>query len=73
MDWLSPVLTALISKLDPISLILLIIVAACGYYHIVWRREDREDREKILDAFNRNTEALASIKNVISAATGRPL
>ena len=73
MDWLGPVFTALISKLDPISLILLIIVAACGYYHIVWRREDREDREKILDAFNRNTEALASIKNVISAATGRPL
>lgn len=73
MDWLGPVFTALISKLDPISLILLIIVAACGYYHIVWRREDREDREKILDAFNRNTEALASIKNVISAATGKPL
>ena len=73
MEWLGPVFTALISKLDPISLILLIIVAACGYYHIVWRREDREDREKILDAFNRNTEALASIKNVISAATGRPL
>lgn len=73
MEWLGPVFTALIGKLDPISLILLIIVAACGYYHIVWRREDREDREKILDAFNRNTEALASIKNVISAATGRPL
>ena len=73
MDWLGPVFTALIGKLDPISLILLIIVAACGYYHIVWRREDREDREKILDAFNRNTEALASIKNTISAISGRAL
>jgi hypothetical protein len=73
MDWLGPVFTALISKLDPISLILLIIVGACGYYHIVWRREDREDRQKILDAFNKNTDALSSIKNVISASTGRPL
>lgn len=73
MDWLGPVFQAIIGKLDPISLILLIIVGACGYYHIVWRREDREDRQKILDAFNKNTDALSSIKNVISASTGRPL
>ena len=73
MDWLGPVFQALITKLDPISLILLIIVSACGYYHIVWRREDREDRQKVLEAFNKNNETLSSLKNVISAATGRPL
>lgn len=73
MDSLVPVLTALISKLDPVTIVLLILVAGCGYYHIIWRREDRDDRQKLLDAFNKNTDALSSIKNVISAATGRPL
>ena len=73
MDWLGPVFTALISKLDPINLILLIIVGACGYYHVVWRREDREDKAKLLDAFNKNTEALASLRSVLSAVTGKPL
>lgn len=73
MEWLGPVFTALIAKLDPISIILLFIVGACGYYHVVWRREEREDKQKILDAFNKNTEALASLKNVLSAVTGKPL
>ena len=73
MDWLGPVFTALIAKFDPITLVLLLIVAACGYYHVVWRREDREDRAKLLEAFNKSSEALASLKNVISAATGKPM
>ena len=73
MDWLGPVFTALIAKLDPITLVMVCIVAGCGYYHVVWRREDREDRAKFIDAFNKNNDALNSLKNVISAAIGKPL
>lgn len=73
MDWIGPVLKDLIGKLDPVTLVLLLLVAGCAYYHVVWRREDREDRTKMLDAFNKNTDALNSIKNVISAAMGKPL
>lgn len=72
MDWLGPVLTALIQKLDPVTLILLIIVSGCGYYHVVWRREDREDRSKVLDLFNKQIDATNGLKNVISSITGRP-
>lgn len=73
MEWLGPVLTALIGKFDVITLMSLILIGGCGWCHIVWRREDREDRAKFLDAFNKNSDALASLKNVISAATGKAL
>jgi hypothetical protein len=73
MEWLGPVLTALIGRLDPVMLVMIILLGGCGYYHVIWRREDREDKAKLLDAFNKNTEALASLKNIISAATGKPL
>ena len=73
MEWLGPVFTALIAKFDVITLMSLILIGGCGYYHVVWRREDREDRSKMLEAFNKNSDALASLKNVISAATGKAL
>lgn len=73
MDWLGPVFTAIVNKLDPISIILLFLVAGCGYFHIVWRREDRSEREKLMGVIEKNNEALNSLKNVLSAAIGKAL
>ena len=71
MEWLGPVLTALIAKLDPISLILLIIVGFCGYYHVVWRREDREDREKMRSLLDKQIEAVNGLRVVLAAISGK--
>jgi len=73
MDWIVPLLQALILKLDPVTLVLMILVGGCGYYHVVWRREDREDRKAMLETNAKLADALNNIKNVISAATGKPL
>lgn len=73
MDWLGPVFTAIVGKLDPIALVLLFLVSGCGYFHMVWRREDREERAKLMAVLEKNNEALNSLKNVISAALGKAL
>lgn len=73
MEWLAPILQQLVGKLDAVMLVMLILLGGCGYYHVIWRREDREDKAKLLDAFNKNTEAIANLKSVISAATGKAI
>lgn len=70
MDF-GPAMLAVIAKLDPITLVLLIIIAACGYYHVVWRREDREDRGKYIDLMNKQIDATNNLRNVLSAITGK--
>jgi Flp pilus assembly protein TadB len=70
MDF-GPVLLALIAKLDPITLVLIIIIAACGYYHVVWRREDREDRSKFIELMEKQIDATNGLRNVLSAITGK--
>lgn len=70
MDF-GPVLLALIAKLDPITLVLIIIIAACGYYHVVWRREDREDRGKFIELMEKQIDATNGLRNVLSAITGK--
>jgi F0F1-type ATP synthase assembly protein I len=71
MDWLGPVATALIAKLDPVSLILLIIVGFCGYFHVVWRKEDREDKEKMRQLLDKQIDATNGLRAVLSAITGK--
>ncbi len=70
MDF-GPVLIALIGKLDPITIVLLMIVSACGYYHVIWRREDREDKAKYLDLLNKQIDATNGLRSVLSAITGK--
>ena len=71
MDWLGPVFTALILKLDPTTLVMMVMLSGCAYYHVIWRREDREDKGKLLDTLNRQIEASNGLRNVLSAITGK--
>lgn len=71
MEWLGPVLQTLIGKLDPTTIVLLVLVGGCGYYHVIWRREDREDRQKMMDLHDKQIEATNGLRNVLSAITGK--
>lgn len=65
-------LLAIIQKVDNIAILVLVgMVAGLSYLHIVWRREEREDRAKLLDLLRQNTDALNAIKNVLSALSGK--
>ena len=70
MDW-TKIAAQLIEKLDPTTIVLLVLVAGCGWYHVIWRREDREDRQKMLESHDRMTEAMNGFKNLIAAITGK--
>lgn len=65
----------LVSLLDKISdVAVLIPTLGCiglGYLHIVWRREEREDRKSALEALNRVTEALNGVRIALAAMSGK--
>ena len=65
-------LSGLFSKTDNIAI--LILTAALGvsfYLHLIWRKEEREDRRALLDLLNQNTTALNGLKQVLAAMTGK--
>lgn len=70
MDW-TKVVELLIGKLDPTTIVLLILVAGCGWYHVIWRREDREDRQRLLELHDKQIEATNGLRNVLSAISGK--
>lgn len=46
---------------------------ALAWAHVVWRREERQDREKSVETFGEVVEAINRLTNVISANTGRAI
>jgi Tfp pilus assembly protein PilN len=62
---------AFIQKADIATTVLVLMLAGMGYLHVIWRKEEREDRAKLLELIGKNTDALNSIKNVLSAVTGK--
>lgn len=65
---------ALIGKVDNVTiLVLLVLLAGCAYLHIVWRKEDREDRKSAFETIEKNTEALNGVRNTMSAMTGKEI
>lgn len=67
-------LLAVIAKTDNlVVLVLLLMCSALGYLHIVWRKEEREDRRNLMDTVAKNTDALNGIRIVLSAMTGKPI
>jgi Zn-dependent protease with chaperone function len=64
----------LLSKVDNIAVLVLSLgCLGLGYLHVVWRREERADRQAMMAAFNNLTTALNEIKVAIAAQTGRQL
>jgi hypothetical protein len=62
----------LLQKLqDPAALVPSVLSIFLGYLHVIWRREEREDRQKMMEAFNKLVEALNEVKVAIAAGTGR--
>ena len=70
---LFPFITGLL-KTDNIAIIVLMVVCAgLLYLHIIWRREEREDRQKWMDVLAKNAEALNGVKLAIAAITGKQI
>jgi hypothetical protein len=70
MDWLTPILT----KIDNLAVLVLILSQlGLGWLFVTERKENRADRQALMDLLYKNTEALNSIRNAISAITGRPI
>lgn len=64
----------LLGKIDNVAILVLSLMClGLGYLHVVWRREERADRQAMLESFNKLTEALNDIKVAIAARTGHPL
>lgn len=64
-------LVPLLSKLqDPAVLVPTAGMIFLGYLHIVWRREEREDRQRMLEAFGKLVEAMNEVKVALAAKTG---
>lgn len=49
---------------------LLANVALC-WTHVIWRREERADRDKTIETFAKITEVLNNLRNAFSAKTGK--
>ena len=65
---------ALLTKVDNVAILVLSLgCLGLGYLHVVWRREERADRQAMMAAFNNLATALNEIKVAIAAQTGRAL
>ena len=57
---------------DLATLVLILALGGLGYLHITMIKENRLDRQALLDLLIKNTDALNGIKVAIAALTGRP-
>lgn len=65
-------LLALVGAADNIAiLVLLVVCIGSGWLHVIWRREEREDRQRAYALVQANTEALTALRVAISASLGR--
>ena len=66
-------LVAAIGKTENIALIVLILMCAgLAYAHIIWRKEEREDRVKMLEVFGSLKDAINEMRVTLAAFTGKP-
>lgn len=65
-------LLPLLSKLqDPAVLVPILGCIGLSYLHVIWRREEREDRKTMMAALDHVVEALNGVKIAIAAFTGK--
>ena len=56
---------------DPVNMVLILVIILMGYFIKTTRGEDREDKAKMLEALNHNTDALNGVRNILAAMTGK--
>jgi hypothetical protein len=67
-------LLGIFTKVENIALLISMSVnVGLGWAHVIWRREERQDRAAMLETFNELTNALNSVKVILSAHTGKPI
>lgn len=67
-------LIPLLSRIENVALLVSVLgCAGLGYLHVIWRREERADRQKLLEIVTANTAAISELKNVLSASLGKAL
>ena len=64
-------LLALIGKIDAATLVLLVVVGGLGYLHIIWRKEEREDRKQLYAVVEAQTRAVEALRAAISLVVGK--
>ena len=64
---------AVLNLKDPALIILVCALAGLGWLHVLTIRENRQDRQALMDLLQKNTEAINGLKNVLSARTGQVL
>ena len=56
---------------DPVNVVLLLVIIGMGWFIKTSRAEDREDKEKMVNAIKSLDETLDAVKNILAAMTGR--
>lgn len=56
---------------DPVNLVLILVIVGMGWFIKTTRTEDRADKEKIVAAIQHLDETLDSVRNILSAMTGK--
>lgn len=64
-------LIPLLGKLSASELVLTLVIIAMGWFIKTSRAEDRADKEKIVAAISHLDETLDSVRNILSAMTGK--
>ena len=78
MESLTEAFAGLLLKIsDPVVIVLLILLTGSEYMRLLQSREERRDRQLLVDGLasmtEKITDSLHEIRNVISARTGNPL
>lgn len=65
-------IVAAIGKTENIALIVLILMCSgLAWAHIVWRKEEREDRQRMLEVFGSLKDAINEMRVTLAAFTGK--
>lgn len=64
-------LIPLLGKLSVSELVLSLVIIGMGWFIKTTRAEDRQDKEKIVAAIQHLDETLDSVRNILSAMTGK--
>gem|GEM_PF-4919884 len=71
MESLIAALAPLVTQQNIAIVVLSLMCAACGWLHIVWRREDREERKGLHNCLDRNSDALNGVERAIAVLSER--